>query len=68
MYSKSKLLEMNSSPILGCNWIRNIENIKDNANIYPTYDASLGRGRIYVALNADVELTEEIIKKYNIWM
>ena len=66
MYSKAQLIKMNHSP-LGINWILNIENIQDNAKIYPTGDASL-TGRIYVALNADVQLTEEIIKKYNIWM
>lgn len=66
MYSKAKLLEMNSSD-LGHNWIINIKNIKDNAKIYPTGDASLS-GRIYIALPADLELTEEIIKKYNIWV
>jgi len=66
MYSKATLLEMNSSD-LGHNWIINIENIQDNAKIYPTGDASLC-GRIYIALPADLELTEEIIKKYNIWV
>lgn len=57
---------MNSSP-LGINWILNIENIQDNAKIYPTGDASWG-GRIYIALPADLKLTEEIIRKYNIWV
>jgi hypothetical protein len=66
MYSKAQLIKMNSSP-LGINWIRNIENIQDNAKIYPTGDASL-TGRVYIALPADVKLTEEIIKKYNIWV
>jgi hypothetical protein len=66
MYSKAQLIKMNSSP-LGINWIRNIENIQDNAKIYPTGDASL-TGRIYIALPADLELTEEIIRKYNIWV
>jgi hypothetical protein len=55
---------MNDGP-LGRNWIINIENIQDNANIYPTGDASL-YGRIYVALSG--ELTEELIIKYNIWV
>ena len=47
MYSKTKLLEMNSSPLLGYNWIINIEQIEDNAKIYPTGHTSLS-GRIYV--------------------
>jgi len=63
MYSKAELIEMNRGP-LGINWILNIENIQDYANIYPTGDATWS-GRIYVAL---VELTEELIEKYNIWV
>lgn len=66
MFSKAQLLEMNSGP-LGRNWIINIENIQDTAKIYPTGDASLS-GRIYVALPADLKLTEDIIRKYNIWV
>ena len=66
MYSKAQLLEMNAGP-LGRNWIINIQNIQGNAKIYPTGDASL-TGRIYVALPADLELTDEIIEKYNIWV
>jgi hypothetical protein len=62
LFSKAKLLEMNASQ-LGCNWIKNLENIKEYASIYPTGDASLN-GRMYVALS--VELTDELIKKYNI--
>ena len=62
MYSKAQLLKMNKSQ-LGSNWIINIQNIQDYANIYPTGDASLC-GRTYVALSG--ELTEELIKKYNI--
>jgi len=62
MYSKAQLLKMNHSP-LGSNWIRNLENIKEYANIYPTGDASLS-GRMYVALSE--KLTDELIKKYNI--
>ena len=65
-YSKDQLLKMNSSP-LGINWIRNIQNIQDTAKIYPTGYATLS-GRIYIALPADLELTEEIIKEYNIWV
>lgn len=64
MFSKAQLLKMNNGP-LGSNWIINIKNIQDNANIYPTGDASLS-GRIYIALPADLKLTEELIEKYNI--
>jgi len=68
-YSKSKLLEMNSNRTFGFNWITNIENIKDNelAKLYPTGNASVSSGRLYVALPANKLITKELIEKYNIW-
>ena len=50
--SKTTLLEMNSSRDFGFNWIKNIQNIQDKqvAKIYPTWDAGLQSGRIYIAL------------------
>jgi hypothetical protein len=68
-YSKSKLLEMNSNRTLGFNWIMNIENIKDNelAKLYPTGNAGVSSGRLYVALPANKVITKELIEKYNIW-
>lgn len=67
--TKSSLIEMNSNKSMGFNWIRNIDSISDTeqAIIYPTWDAGLD-GRLYVAFPADHVLTEEDIKKYNIWL
>lgn len=68
-YSKSKLLEMNSDRTYGSKWIMNIENIKDNelAKLYPTGNAGISSGRLYVALPINTKITNEIIVKYNIW-
>ena len=68
-YTKTQLLEMNTNRTLGFNWIRNINDIAENAEakIYPTGDAGWS-GRYYVALPATTELTQEIILKYNIWI
>ena len=68
-HTKAKLLEMNKSTKLGFNWIKNIENIKDDeeAIIYPTGDAGFS-GRIYIAFPATFVLTDDIIKQYNIWL
>ena len=69
-YTKARLLEMNADPTLGRNWIINIANIGKNelAKIYPSGNASLASGRIYVALPATLEITEEIELKYNLWL
>lgn len=67
--SKSELLAMNANKQFGLNWIRNIENIKDNekAKLYPTGDSGMS-GKLYVALQATLVLTSEIIAKFNIWL
>lgn len=69
-YTKAQLSAMNSNIILGSNWIKNIENIKENeeAILYSTGDAGLSSGRIYIALPASTILTIAIIKQYNIWL
>jgi len=69
-HTKDQLLQMNASPTLGFNWIKNIDNISNNtlAKIYPTGDACMMSGRIYIALPATLELTREIKTKYNIWL
>jgi hypothetical protein len=69
-YSKAQLLEMNSSTTLGFNWIKNIESIKkdEKAKIYPTGDAGLASGRIYVALPESTILTKYIITQFNLWI
>jgi len=70
MYTKARLIEMNLDPNLGRNWISNIANIDENelAKLYPTGHASLGGGRIYIALPASLKITKEIELKYNIWL
>ena len=71
-YTKLQLIQMNTSNPLWFKSILNIDNLSDNNNdkarIYPTYDAGLQYGRLYVALPTDLELTYEIKEKYNIWM
>jgi len=61
---------MNSDRTLGFNWIKNIDNIKDGelGKIYPTGDAGLASGRIYIAFPANKVLTSEEITRYNIWL
>jgi hypothetical protein len=70
MYTKARLIEMNMDPNLGRNWISNIANIDENepAKLYPTGNASLSGGRIYIALPASLKITKEIELKYNIWL
>jgi hypothetical protein len=70
MYTKARLIEMNMNPNLGRNWISNIANIDENepAKLYPTGNASLSGGRIYIALPASLKITKEIELKYNIWL
>jgi hypothetical protein len=70
MYTKARLIEMNADPTLGRNWIINIANIDKNelAKLYPSGHASLGGGRIYVALPASLQITKEIEEKYNLWL
>ena len=69
-YTKSRLIEMNSDRTLGFNWIKNIDNIGDTmlAKIYPTGDAGMMTGRIYMAFPANYVLTTDDIKKYNLWL
>ena len=70
VYTKTQLQEMNSSTTMGFNWIKNIDSINDaiGGKIYPTGDAGLMSGRIYIALPANIVLTSEIKNKYNIWI
>jgi len=64
-YSKAQLLDMNSHEKYGFNWIRNIENITDNAYLFSTGDIT-SSGRIYVALPEHTVITPDVKKKYNI--
>jgi hypothetical protein len=69
-YTKNQLLQMNKSLTYGLNWIINIDSIEDGelGSIYPTYNAGLSSGRIYVALPAKLILDKNIIEKHNIWL
>lgn len=69
-YTKARLIEMNMDPNIGRNWISNIANIGEDepAKLYPTGHASLGSGRIYVALPASLQITKEIEQRYNLWL
>ncbi len=69
IHSKSTLLEMNSNRAYGFNWIMNLENIKDNelSKLYPTGNAGIASGRLYVALPINTKITFEIRNKFNMW-
>jgi len=68
-YTKTQLLQMNSDPKYGINWITNLENIKntEKVKLYPTGNCSISAGKIYVALPSNKILTQNDISKYNIW-
>jgi len=70
IYTKSQLMIMNTSNPLWIGAILNIEKLNDTqlARIYPTYNAGMRCGRLYVALPSDLVITHEIKEKYNIWM
>jgi hypothetical protein len=67
VFTKTQLREMNNSH-LGHNWIKNIENITHNqrAKIYPTWEAGISTGRIYVALPVELAISEEAKNQWNI--
>ncbi len=70
-FTKAELIQMNSSPQLGFNWIKNLNDstISDTQllKIHPTGDACMMSGRFYVALPADTIITKEIRNKYNLF-
>ena len=67
-YSTSELFQMNYNPKYGSNWIntKNTNTVNDKYKLYPTGDATLQSGRIYVALPANTIIDENNRKKYNI--
>ena len=67
IYTKARLIEINMDPTLGRNWIINIDE-NEPAKLYPTGNASLGDGRIYLALPASLQITKEIEQRYNLWL
>ena len=64
MYTKAQLIEMNNST-MGRNWIKNIGD-EGPYKIYPTWDAGLASGRMYIALPAALEITASVRAKYNL--
>ena len=67
-FSKSKLERMNIDPKYGSNWIQNLNNLNDNqaVKLYATGQSSISTGRVYIALPANMKLTDQDILKYNI--
>ena len=65
-YSISEINQMNLKH--GGNWIKtnNITTTNNNCILYPTGDATIQSGRIYVALPSNIKMTDETRKKYNI--
>ena len=67
-FSKSQLERMNFDRKYGSNWIKNINNINNNQDVklYATGQSSISTGRVYIALPANMKLTDQDILKYNI--
>lgn len=67
-FSKAQLLQMNSNPIYGFNWILNINNIGANmqTKLYPTGNAWVG-GKFYVAFPSNYVLTQADKNKWNMF-
>lgn len=68
IFSKSQLEKMNTDPKYGSNWIQNLNNVNDNQGVklYATGQSSISTGRVYIALPANIKLTDQDILKYNI--
>ena len=64
MYTKAQLIKMNNST-MGRNWIKNIGD-EGPYKIYPTWNASLASGRIYIALPATLPITSKVKSNYNL--
>jgi len=67
-YTKQQLLNMNMNRAYGFNWILNLDTIAETeeAILYPTEQVGLHSGRLYVALPANMVITELIIKQYKL--
>jgi hypothetical protein len=68
VFSKSELIRLNSSNQYGYGWIKNLENVRSGEAIklYPTGYHGMTTGRLYVALSANKELTDDDVIKHNI--
>jgi len=68
-YSANELHQMNYNPKYGSNWIKKSEEISSQTTefkLYPTGDATISKGRIYVQLPANIKIDASIKEKYNI--
>ena len=67
-FSKSQLEKMNFDRKYGSNWIQNLNNINNNQGVklYATGQSNISTGRVYIALPANMKLSDQDILKYNI--
>jgi hypothetical protein len=67
-FYKSHLETLNIDRKYGSNWIQNLNNVNNNQDVklYATGQSSISTGRVYIALPANMKLTDQDILKYNI--
>lgn len=69
MYNSKELHNINYNPKYGSNWIitdKQSTQTDTTFKLYPTGDANINTGRIYIALPANKILTAYDKQKYNI--
>lgn len=68
IYSGQNISGLNYNQKYGYGWISNANIVSPSQNykLYATGNCELSRGRIYVALPADKNLSQDDIRKYNI--
>ena len=67
--NKTEIHKLNYTSSCGSNWIipdNNLTNSHNEFKLYPTGDATISAGRIYIALPANKKLTNSDKQKYNI--
>lgn len=66
-FNQYKINEMNKTELWNGSIIEPVNTNKDcKYKLYSTGDATISKGRIYVSLPANLKITNEIKKKYNI--
>jgi hypothetical protein len=67
-FSKSELFQKNLDPKYGGRWIHNLDKVSDKKELklYATGYADV-TGTKYIALPADLVLTDVIKRQYNLW-
>ena len=67
-YSNNDIHSMNYDYKCGTNWIKKDSTLPNSNNykLYPTGDATISSGRIYIALPSNTIIDEKIKQKYNI--